>query len=397
MDWKDALQNGPLLLDGATGSNLMAAGLPAGVCVEQWVLDHPDVLLRLQQDFVAAGARVVLAPTFGANPQKLAAYDLADQTEDFNHRLVALSRRAVGNAAWVAGDLSPSGLFLPPMGTASFADLCAVYDRQLAALQTAGVDLVVIETQMTLADARAALLCAKARGMTALVTITVEAGGRTLTGLSLPAAVVTLQAMGADGVGLNCSCGPAAMAALLQEATAYAAVPLIAKPNAGEADDPLPPEAFATQAAALADAGACLIGGCCGTTPAHLACLSRALADHAPPTMPQAAQNRLADERDVYDLPTAGKEETFAASPDLMDDMMDADDEAELAVITLQTPADAAFLADALPLCRKPVCFAANDTAALEAALQAYQGRALVAGAGVTADLLTRYGALRRD
>lgn len=395
MTKNDRLNRFPLLLDGATGSNLMAAGMPAGVCVEEWILAHPDVLLDLQKAFVQAGCSVLLAPTFGANPAKLAAYGLADQTEEFNRRLTALTKQAAGDAALVAGDVSPSGMLPAPMGDACFDDLLAIYDRQMAALRLAGVDLVLIETQMTLADARAALLCANARGLTAFVTITVDAGGRTLSGLSLPAAVVTLQAMGAAAVGLNCSYGPDAMEPLLREAAPYAAVPLIAKPNAGEAGQPLPPEEFAVRTARLTQAGAAVIGGCCGTTPAHMAQLAAQLRA-LPAFTPTPCQNGLllADERQVYTLPDDPVTETFACSPDLIDDLMDADEETDLVVITLAAGDDCADLEEALPLCRKPICFSSDDPALLEQALRRYQGRAMICGGGAAEALAQRYGAV---
>ncbi len=382
-----------LLLDGATGSNLMAAGLPAGVCVETWVAEHPAVLQNLQQEFVKAGSGVVLASTFGANPQKLSSYNLESQTDSLNKQLYTLSVDGVGDSAVVAGDVSPSGLFLAPMGDATFDDLLQIYDAQIAALQQAGAELVVIETQMTMADARAALICAKKRELTAFVTITVEAGGRTLSGMSLPAAVVTLQSMGADAVGLNCSCGPVSMAELLKEAAPVAKVPLIAKPNAGEPGNPLPPEQFGQAAANLADCGATILGGCCGTTPNHIACLVKELQGKTPQTA-KSTEEYLSDERQVYALSQNPVTETFAVTEDLMDDLMDVDPDTDLVVLSLQSAEDAHLLADALSVCRVPLCFASNNTDALTAALKVYQGRAAVQGEGVTSELIQIFGCL---
>ncbi len=382
-----------LVLDGATGSNLMAAGLPAGVCVETWVLEHSQILRQLQQDFVKAGSQVVLASTFGANPQKLAGYSLADQTTQLNRQLFELSAEGVGESATVAGDVSPSGLFLSPMGNATFSDLLNLYDTQIAALKEAGATLMVIETQMTMADARAALICAKKYDLTAFVTITVESGGRTLSGMSLPAAVVTLQAMGADAVGLNCSCGPLSMAELLQQATPYAKVPLIAKPNAGEPGNPLPPEEFGTAAARLADYGAAILGGCCGTTPDHIACLVKELKGKTP-HIPACQKEYLSDERQVYELPQNPVTETFSVTEDLSDDLMDVESDTDLVILTLQNTEDTEYLADALAVCRVPVCFEADSSAVLRAALQIYQGRSAVKGKGVTPELIQTFGCL---
>ncbi len=382
-----------LLLDGATGSNLIATGMPAGICVEQWVLEHPDVLQQLQQSFLKAGTRVLTTSTFGANPQKLASYSLEGQTQELNKNLVALTKAIAGDAL-VAGDVSPSGLFLQPMGDATFEDLCKVYDAQIAPLQKAGVDLILIETQMTLADARAALLCAKNRGMDAIVTITLEQGGKTLSGLSLPCAVVILQAMGANAVGLNCSCGPVSMANALEEARPYAKVPLIAKPNAGEPGNPLPPEEFGKAAAALANSGAVILGGCCGTTPHHIAALSKELQNHTPLAPMGEGKEYLADERRIYEIPEELISETFACDEELTENLMELEEDTNLVVLTLNAKEDVENLTDALPFCRVPVCFCCDEESVLEEALQTYQGRAMISGKGATPTLCTRYGAI---
>lgn len=382
-----------LLLDGATGSNLIEAGMPAGVCVEQWVLEHGEILQTLQKDFVKAGSRVVLAPTFGANPKKLENYGLNHQTALFNRQLYSLSAEGVGDTAIIAGDVSPSGLFLSPMGEATFDELLALYDSQISALKQAGATLVMIETQMTLADARAALICAKKHDLTAYVTITVEASGRTLSGMSLPAAVVTLQAMGADGVGLNCSCGPLSMTKLLQEAVPYAKVPLIAKPNAGEPGNPLPPTEFGRSAAVLADCGATILGGCCGTTPEHIACLAKEL-QHKTPVSSVCCREYLSDERQVYELPSDPIIESFPVTEDLMDDLMDVDPDTDLVILTLDQTRDAVNLVDALSVCRLPICFQSDNPEALAEALKVYQGRAAVKGEGITSELLQTFGCL---
>ncbi len=389
-----SLTNGKfLLLDGATGSNLIAAGMPAGICVEQWILEHPHVLTDLQKSFETAGTMVLTAPTFGASPEKLSAYGLKEQTSQFNKQLVALSKEAA-NTAWVAGDVSPSGLFLQPMGEATFEKLVAIYDEQVAALKQAGVDLILIETQMTLADARAALLCANKHDLPALVTITLEQGGKTLSGLGLASAVIILQAMGAKGVGLNCSCGPVSMGAALKEARPYAKVPLIAKPNAGEPGNPLPPEEFGKAAATLANSGATILGGCCGTTPEHIAALTKELNQYAPLALENDGKEYLADERRIYEIPQGITSETFACDEDLMDNLMDVDEDTNLVIITLSAPEDAENLVDALPFCKLPICFSSQSEEALEAALRTYQGRAMITGNGATQTLCARYGAI---
>ena len=151
----------PLILDGATGTALQKHGYAGDVSAEQWTLEHPDVIVGIQRGYVAAGSQVLYTPTFGANRQKLEERSIFNQTADYNRRLAALSRQAADGKAWIAGDLAPTGLFLAPLGEASFEDLVDIYTEQAAGLEAAGVDLFVIETMLTLSDARAAELAVR--------------------------------------------------------------------------------------------------------------------------------------------------------------------------------------------------------------------------------------------
>ena len=145
----------PLILDGATGTELQKRGYTGDVSAEQWVLAHPDSILSIQRDYVAAGSQVLYTPTFGGNAVKLAEHGVTEDTAAYNRRLADLSRQAADGKALLAGDLSPTGLFLAPLGSASFDQLVDAYAQQAAGLETAGVDLYIIETMMTLSDARA--------------------------------------------------------------------------------------------------------------------------------------------------------------------------------------------------------------------------------------------------
>ena len=137
----------PLLLDGAAGTNLIAADMPQGVCVEDWVKENPQVMQRIQAAFLEAGADVLYAPTFGANREKLSHYLLEDQTQQINKALVSMTKETAESEALVAGDMSPTGLFVEPFGEASFKQLVKVYEEQAACLKKAGADLLVIETR----------------------------------------------------------------------------------------------------------------------------------------------------------------------------------------------------------------------------------------------------------
>ena len=148
-----------ILLDGATGTCLQKAGMPAGVCQELWASEHPDVILELQKGYVDAGSQIIYAPTFTANRYHLREYGLQDETIRLNRELVELSKAAAGGRAYVAGDLSMTGAQLYPMGDMGFDELVDIYKEQITALAEAGADLLVVETMMSLQEARAAVIC----------------------------------------------------------------------------------------------------------------------------------------------------------------------------------------------------------------------------------------------
>ena len=224
----------PLILDGATGTELQKRGYTGDVCAEQWTLDHPDAIIDIQRGYVAAGSQVVYTPTFGANRRKLEESGLFNCTADYNRRLAELSAQAVQGKALRAGDMSPTGAFLSPLGDVSFEELVDIYTEQAAGLERAGVDLFVIETMMTLSDARAAVLAVRSvSDKPIFVTFTCDENGRSVSGTDITAALVVLQGMGIDAFGLNCSAGPEQMLLQLKRLREYARVPLIAKPNAG--------------------------------------------------------------------------------------------------------------------------------------------------------------------
>ncbi len=285
--------NAPVILDGATGTNLMAAGMPVGACPEDWVRKHPNVILELQRGYVEAGTQILYAPTFTGNRIKLAEYGLADEITEINQTLVALTKQAADGRALVAGDMTMTGQQLYPLGELQFEELVEVYKEQARILADAGVDLFVVETMMSLQECRAAVLAIRETcDLPVMVSLTYESDDdttgedgsssiRTLYGTPPEAAVVALQALGADVVGVNCSTGPAEMVPCVRRMAEYATVPLLAKPNAGlpELVDGrtvyrMTPEEFAEAGVALVEAGAAFVGGCCGTTPAHIAALS---------------------------------------------------------------------------------------------------------------------------
>ena len=270
-----ALAEQGLLLDGATGSNLMAAGMPRGVSSEDWVLRHPAVLQDLQRRYIAAGSQIVYAPTFTASR----IYRNAP-VDGLNRRLVAVSRQIAGEA-FVAGDVTTVGRADVP-----YEEMLDNYREQIEALAAAGADLIAIETMMGLPETTAALEAARAVcDLPVLCTFSVSSDGMLYFGGSLTEAAQTLEALGADAVGVNCSSGPDQLESVIRNLREAVEVPIVAKPNAGlpVIDDegravyPMEPAAFGESMKKLIAAGASIVGGCCGTTPDHIAALHAAL------------------------------------------------------------------------------------------------------------------------
>ena len=269
-----------LYLDGATGSNLVKAGMPSGVCPEQWILEHKDVMFKLQKDYVQAGTNILYAPTFTANRIKLAEYHLEKNMSAMIHDLVAISREAAasspGHTVLVAGDLTMTGEQLKPMGKMELEDLIDIYKEQILSMVDAGVDLLVVETMMSLAETRAALIAAKeVCDLPVIATLTFEADGRTLFGTDAKTAAIVLESLGASAIGANCSTGPAQMESIISDMVTHTRIPVIAKPNAGlpfldengNTCYNMEAEEFAEEMEILVNAGAAILGGCCGTTP----------------------------------------------------------------------------------------------------------------------------------
>lgn len=287
-EFQALIKETPLFLDGATGSNLQKKGMPAGVCPEQWILEHRDIMTGLQRDFVAAGSNIVYAPTFTANRIKLKEYGLEAQIGQMNRGLVALSREAVGDKAYIAGDLTMTGEQLAPMGKLDFEELVDVYKEQIRYLVEAGVDLLVVETMMSLQETRAAVIAAKeVCDLAVMATLTFEADGRTLFGTDAATAAVVLESLGVAAVGTNCSTGPDKMTDTVRRMAEVTCIPIIAKPNAGlpSLDEngntvyDMGAAEFGGHMRDLISAGASVIGGCCGTTPEHIRAAKEAVCD----------------------------------------------------------------------------------------------------------------------
>lgn len=272
--FRNLISQGPVLLDGATGSNLMKAGMPRGVCAEQWNLEHPQAIQRLQRAYAEAGSQIVYAPTFTGSAPYLAQHGLEDRLEEMNRDLVALAREAVGPGVCVAGDMTTVGRPDVP-----YEELLEVYTRQAKALADAGVDLFVIETMMGLEETVAALeACKMVSELPVMCTFSVTSDGMLYFGGSIYEAAPQLEGFGADAVGINCSCGPDQMETVVRTLAKTLSVPVIAKPNAGmpvideqgNAVYSMESKEFAVHMKALYEAGARILGGCCGTDPSYI-------------------------------------------------------------------------------------------------------------------------------
>lgn len=270
---------GILILDGATGSNLTRAGMPKGVSTECWVLEHADILMRLQKDYVEAGSQIVYAPTFSANRISLHGFGMADRVEELNTRLVEISKKAVGGNAYIAGDFTTTGKRIDPDGGITYEELLDAYKEQITALANAGADLLVAETMLSVEEMIAALDAAQTVcDLPVMCSMTVESDGSGFFGGNAIEAMESLQEMGAAAVGINCSMGPDQMEAVVSSMKRVARIPVIAKPNAGmpvinekgEAVYNMSASEFARQMVRLVEAGATVVGGCCGTDPEYI-------------------------------------------------------------------------------------------------------------------------------
>lgn len=412
--FRTLLQQKIIVLDGATGTNLQKAGMPTGVCPEQWILDHPDVLVDLQTDYINAGSNIVYAPTFSGNRIKLEEYGLQDRLEEINTKLVELSKKAVartGYRAYVAGNLTMTGRQLYPIGKLMPEELIDVYKEQIQCLVKSGVDLLVVETMMSLAEARAALIAAKETcDLPVIISMTYGEDGRTLYGTDPATAVVVLQSLGADAIGINCSTGPEEMIPLVEQMKQYANVPILAKPNAGmpelvdgETVYAMTPEEFAAYGRRLVEAGAGIVGGCCGTTKDHITALAQTVRLMDVPEVSNKKKRVVASERKIQEIeldggflvvgerinPTGKKklqEQLRQDNLDLVIQMAEEQEEKGAAILDINVgmngiDEDAMMqkvLYEVTGTVNLPLCIDSSYVEVIEHALRIYPGRALI-------------------
>jgi 5-methyltetrahydrofolate--homocysteine methyltransferase len=287
--WQHALRGGgPVLADGAMGTMLFSAGLQFGDPPEVWNLTQPDIIRRIHRGYLDAGARILLTNTFGGNRKRLSLTGHEGRVEEFNRTAAILLRAEVesaGGRALVAGDIGPSGEIMAPLGTLDENDAVDAFAEQAAALIAGGVDVIWIETMSDLAEIHAAIRGVRQvrHDMPIIATMTFDTRGFTMMGVSPEKAVASLAEWGADAIGANCGNGPDEVVTVIEKMHAAAPdITLVAKSNVGmpqlvdgRAVYLVGPEVMAVRGLEMREAGATIVGACCGSTPDHL----RAMAD----------------------------------------------------------------------------------------------------------------------
>ncbi len=280
-------EEGPVLLDGGTGSCLRSMGMPAGVCTEQWVYEHPEVIGRLQREYADAGSRILYAPTFGANRISLGNMGLSEQTEEYNRTLAGRTLENVGDRVLVAGDLSTTGQPMEPYGPMTYGGLMEIYKEQIRCLAEAGVELLGAETLLSLDEAL--VICDAARevcDLPLMISFSCEGDGKLYFGGTVAEGQAITKETGQILYGClcklkayeDCGMGPDQLEAVIRQLKETVSIPVLAKPNAGmpvitqtgEAVYSMGAEDFAEHVLKLRACGASVIGGCCGTTPEYI-------------------------------------------------------------------------------------------------------------------------------
>ncbi|MBQ3795002.1 MAG: homocysteine S-methyltransferase family protein [Butyrivibrio sp.] len=421
-EFKKFCENRVIFLDGATGTNLMKAGMPAGVCPEAWILEHRQVMIDLQSEYAKAGSNIVYAPTFTGNRIKLADYGLADKIQEINTELVKLTKEAVGENVLVAGDITMTGRQLKPIGDLDFEELIDVYKEQIQILEEAGCDVLVVETMMSLQECRAALIAAKeVSDLPVMVTLTFEADGRTLYGSDAMASAITLEALGASAIGANCSTGPDKMEEIIRNMASVTRIPVIAKPNAGlpsvdengNTEYDMDCDTFCAEMKRLVKAGASIIGGCCGTTPAYIKALNEKYGSLNPSKITDAEGNSiprkicgrryLSSERNALSFglddlfmvvgerinPTGKKklqEQLREGNLDMVSDFAKSQEDDGASILDINVGMSGidekemmlTVMEEVMTITDLPLCIDTSSSEVMEAALRLYPGRALM-------------------
>ena len=281
----DLINERTLLADGAMGTMLQTAGITAGICPELVNIENPDTIRSIHTSYIEAGADIITTNTFGGSSAKLSAYGLEERVEEFNEAAVKIAFEAARGKVLVGGSIGPTGRFVSPVGDMSFDEAVEIFARQARAITSAGANLILLETFTDIKEAKAAVIAVRSfSDIPVLAHMTFEPAGLTLLGSSPEASAITLEAAGADAVGSNCGLGPEGIFDVLRRMSSVTELPLIAVPNDGMPSlvgnntvFPASPEEMAEPVSGFLGIGTAIIGGCCGTTPDHIARMREAL------------------------------------------------------------------------------------------------------------------------
>lgn len=409
MNFKELLKKGIVYLDGAMGTMLMTMGFKDG-CPELLNVQRPDIIRKIHEQYLEAGSHIIETNTFGGNRIKLREWGLENRLSELNAAGVALAKEVAKKyGALVAASVGPTGKLVRPVGDFSFDEAYEAFYEQIKILSDAGADIILIETMSVLNEARAAVLAAKtATDKLIMCSMTFDQTGRTLSGTDVETAAVVLSSLGADVVGINCSLGPREMIPLVEKMVKASRVPVFVQPNAGlpvvEGNDviyPVTPEEYSDSCKLFAQAGASIIGGCCGTTPVHIkemieADLNKVNVEINKKTVLASAVKAVYVD-DKSPLLIIGERINPTGKKDLAKAIKDGDifyviqeglDQvkagAEVLDVNVGVPGidEAKTMVEVVSelqmMVRVPLCIDSSDPHAIEGALKCYQGKALV-------------------
>ena len=413
------------IFDGAMGTMLQSGGLKAGACPELMNIEQPEVVKNVHKAYIEAGSTIIETNTFGASSLKLEHYDLAHRMTELNTAAVHLAKEAAAGNAKVAGSMGPTGRFIKPLGDLDFEEAYTAFAGQARALSAAGADYIIIETCIDLQEMRAALLAAKdVCSLPVICQLSYSEDGRTVTGTDPQTAAITLEAMGADIIGINCSLGPEQLVPLVHILADNCSCPISVQPNAGmphlengQTVFPMSPEDFGLWGPKLIEAGATYVGGCCGTTPAHIAALAKAASTCPEPkrsrekrllqltsrsktvTIDASLPTRLIGER----INPTGRKKLAAEIRDgsLLSVKKEAIDQVRAGAHILdvnmgvggidQAKAMLQAITEISQITDAPLSIDTSDSAALESGLRAYPGRALINSVSAESERLEKF------
>jgi len=431
-EFKNWAKDSVHLLDGSTGVALAKLkGMGGADVPENFIMQNPDAIVSLQTEYIKSGSEIIFTPTLGATAPMLATHSL-DNCEKINTELCKLSKRAAGNDAYVAAEIGPTGQFLAPMGVYSFDEMVDTFKEQVKYCLAQDVDFFVLETFIDLQEARCAVVAIRESCDLPIIASMTFENCMTLSGNSPECVAIALEAAGADAVGANCSTGPKQVAEVVAKMATVTNLPLFAKPNAGmpcmvdgQTEFPMNPAEFADECKLLVDAGATLIGGCCGTLPEHIKLLHEQVKPLTPASREQITDSfvssvskftRLNSDKFV----TIGERINPSSKKSLANELIEQNVMAIVDIANEQTEAGADVLdinvsavnvdevaimkkiAAELPIyCPTPLCFDSTNIKVMEQALRTYCGRAIINSASADSErmedmiaLAKKYGAV---